>query len=121
MQPIFNPRTELVQRLRVDRCESCESRDGVPVPHLRKRADLHKKGRARDLYERVLAGRRRKPLVLCRQCHAEVHAGRWDGRNAQGGKGLESRMTSNESRPVWRGADGKGVARLPRWRPTRPL
>ena len=36
-------------------------------------------------------------------------------------KWLESRMTSKESRPVWRGAEGKGVARLPRRRPTRPL
>jgi len=33
---------------------------------------------------------------------------------------LESRMTSKESRPVWRGAEGKGVAKLPHRRPTRP-
>ena len=29
-------------------------------------------------------------------------------------------MTSKESRPVWRGAEGKGVAKLPHRRPTRP-
>ena len=33
-----------------------------------------------ELYERVMAGRRRKTLVLCRKCHADVHAGRRDGR-----------------------------------------
>jgi hypothetical protein len=86
VQPIFNPRTELIQRLRADRCEICESRDGVQVHHIRKLADLNKKGRSLDLYERVMAGRRRKTLVLCRQCHADAHAGRLDGRNAQGGK-----------------------------------
>ena len=80
-QPIFNPRTELLQRLQADRCEICESRDEVQVHHIRKLADLQKKGRTLDLYERVMAGRRRKTLVLCRKCHADVHAGRMDGRN----------------------------------------
>jgi hypothetical protein len=81
VQPIFNPRTELLQRLQADRCEICESRDEVQVHHIRKLADLQKKGRILDLYERVMAGRRRKTLVLCRKCHADVHAGRRDGRN----------------------------------------
>jgi group II intron reverse transcriptase/maturase len=83
IRPIFNLRTELLQRLQADRCEICESRDGVQVHHIRKLADLQKKGRTLDLYERVMAGRRRKTLVLCRKCHADVHAGRLDGRNDQ--------------------------------------
>src|SRR6516162_6800676 len=33
---------------------------------------------------------------------------------------LESCLTSKESRAVRRGADGKGPARAPRWRPTLP-
>jgi group II intron reverse transcriptase/maturase len=81
MLPIFNPRTELIQRLRADRCEICESTDGVQVHHIRKLADLKKKGRTLDLYQRVMAARRRKTLVLCRKCHADAHAGRLDGRN----------------------------------------
>jgi group II intron reverse transcriptase/maturase len=81
VRPIFNPSTELLQRLQADRCEICESRDGVQVHHIRKLADLQKKGRTLDLYERVMAGRRRKTLILCRKCHADVHAGRLDGRN----------------------------------------
>jgi group II intron reverse transcriptase/maturase len=81
VRPIFNPRTELVLRLQADRCEICESRDGVQVHHIRKLADLKKKGRTLDLYQRVMAARRRKTLVLCRKCHADAHAGRLDGRN----------------------------------------
>ena len=37
------------------------------------------------LYERVMAGRRRKTLVLCRKCHADVHAGRRDGATTEEG------------------------------------
>jgi hypothetical protein len=81
VRPIFNPRTELVVRLQADRCEICESRDGVQVHHIRKLADLKKKGRTLDLYQHVMAARRRKTLVLCRKCHAAAHTGRLDGRN----------------------------------------
>ena len=80
---IFDPRTELIQRLQADRCEICKSTDEVQVHHIRKLADLKKKGRALDLYQRVMAARRRKTLVLCRKCHADAHAGRLDGRNVQ--------------------------------------
>jgi group II intron reverse transcriptase/maturase len=84
VRPIFNPRTELILRLQADRCEICKSRDEVQVHHVRKLADLKKKGRIPDLYQRVMAGRRRKTLVLCRKCHVDVHAGRYDGRNDRG-------------------------------------
>jgi group II intron reverse transcriptase/maturase len=86
VQPIFNRRTELIQRLRADRCEICESTDGVQVHHIRKLADLKKKGRPLDLYRQVMSARQRKTLVLCRKCHADAHAGRMDGRNVQGNK-----------------------------------
>ena len=56
----------------------------MQVHHIRKLADLQTKGRTLDLYERVMAGRRRKTLVLCRKCHADVHAGRVDGRKDRG-------------------------------------
>jgi group II intron reverse transcriptase/maturase len=84
--PIFNARTELVQRLQADKCEICGSRDGVQVHHARKLADLKKKGRTPDLYQRVMAARRRKTLVLCRKCHADVHAGRSNAGSDQGSK-----------------------------------
>jgi group II intron reverse transcriptase/maturase len=86
VQPIFNSRTELVLRLRADRCEICESTDRVQVHHIRKLADLKKKGRTFDLFQQVMAARKRKTLVLCRKCHADAHAGRLDGRNDRGSK-----------------------------------
>jgi group II intron reverse transcriptase/maturase len=51
VQPIFNPRVELLLRLQADRCEICESTDGVQVHHIRKLADLQKKGRILDLFQ----------------------------------------------------------------------
>ena len=68
---------ELLQRLRADRCEICKSTDDVQVHHVRKLADLGVKGRAKpSAWKRMMAARRRKTLVLCRECHAAVHAGR---------------------------------------------
>jgi hypothetical protein len=86
VQPIFNPRVELVQRLQADRCEICESTEGVQVHHIRKLADLKKTGRTLDLFQQIMAARKRKTLVLCRKCHADAHAGRLDGRNDRGRK-----------------------------------
>jgi group II intron reverse transcriptase/maturase len=86
VQPIFNPRVELILRLQADRCEVCECADGVQVHHIRKLVDLKQKGRILDLYQQVMAARRRKTLVLCRKCHADVHAGRMDGHNDRGRK-----------------------------------
>jgi group II intron reverse transcriptase/maturase len=86
VRPIFNPRVELVLRLQADRCEICGAADGVQVHHIRKLVDLKKKGRSLDLYQQVMAARRRKTLVLCRKCHVDVHAGRMDDRNDRGRK-----------------------------------
>lgn len=76
IQPIFNRRTELIQRLQADRCEICESTTDVEVHHVRKLADLVRNGRSSDSVARVMAARRRKTIVLCRNCHVAVHAGR---------------------------------------------
>lgn len=85
VRPVYNLRTELLERLLAERCEICGSADRVQVHHIRKLADLKKKGRNLDLYERVMAARRRKTLVLCRKCHVDAHAGRLDGRKGLGG------------------------------------
>jgi len=82
--PVFNPRTELERRLRADTCEICGSRKKVEVHHVRKLADLKRKGRVPELYRQVMAARKRKTLVLCEDCHTDLHAGRMDGRPRQG-------------------------------------
>src|SRR5262249_13638849 len=64
-------RVELLQRLLADRCEICESTDHVQVHHVRKLADLEVRGRGQpSAWKRIMAARRRKTLVLCRECHA---------------------------------------------------
>jgi len=75
--PHLNGRTELVQRLLADTCERCGSTDGVQVHHIRALKDLRKQGRApRPDWMEIMAARRRKTLVVCRHCHADIHAGR---------------------------------------------
>ena len=75
--PILNGRTELVQRLLADTCELCGSTVKVQVHHIRAMKDLRKKGRAeRPAWVEMMARRRRKTLVVCASCHADIHAGR---------------------------------------------
>ena len=75
--PILNGRTELVQRLLADTCELCGSTVKVQVHHIRAMKDLRKKGRAeRPAWVEMMAQRRRKTLVVCASCHADIHAGR---------------------------------------------
>ena len=74
---IINGRTELVQRLLADTCELCGSTVKVQVHHIRAMKDLRKKGRAeRPAWVEMMAQRRRKTLVVCAPCHADIHAGR---------------------------------------------
>ena len=73
---VWSGRSELVDRLLAEKCELCGTGDGpMEVHHVRKLADLT--GRSR--WERVMAARRRKTLVVCERCHATIHAGRYDG------------------------------------------
>lgn len=82
--PILDRQAELVFRLRMGRCEICDSRDGVQVHHVRKLADLPKNGQVFDRFQRTMAVRRRKTLVLCRKCHAAADAGGIDGCDDRG-------------------------------------
>ena len=75
--PILNGRTELEQRLRANVCELCGSTVKVQVHHVRAMKDLRKKGRAKlPVWVEIMATRRRKTLVACGPCHADIHAGR---------------------------------------------
>ena len=65
--------TELGQRLSANRCEWCGSQEGpFEVHHIRKLKDL--KGKL--AWEVQMMARRRKTMVLCKQCHIDLHAGR---------------------------------------------
>jgi group II intron reverse transcriptase/maturase len=73
---VWSGRSELVERLRAEKCELCGTVDGpMQVHHVRRLADLT--GRSR--WERLMAARRRKTLVVCHRCHTAIHNGRYDG------------------------------------------
>jgi group II intron reverse transcriptase/maturase len=70
-------RTELIQRLRLDECELCGSRDRIQAHHVRMLADLKAKGRKEiPTWKWLMIARRRKTLIVCLSCHTAIHAGR---------------------------------------------
>jgi len=88
-RPYLRKRTELVKRLLADKCEICGDADEIQVHHIRALKDLKVKGRReRPMWMQVMSARRRKTLVVCHECHKDIHAGRPLNRNML----LESRV-----------------------------
>lgn len=75
-------RSEVVQRLLAGKCELC-GRDNVPLTahHIRKLADINRPGRRpKAEWERIMAARKRKTLMVCEDCHYNrIHAGQYNG------------------------------------------
>lgn len=70
---------QLMDRFRANRCELCGSLDGVVVHHVRKVKVLKQKygrgvGEKPPLWVLSMLKSHRKTLVVCRRCHAEIHA-----------------------------------------------
>ncbi|MEU0941140.1 reverse transcriptase domain-containing protein [Embleya sp. NPDC005971] len=65
-------RKELVTRLLAARCEVCGHVDEVEVHHVAKLADLGRSGH-RPPWANLMAARNRKTLVVCGNCHADIH------------------------------------------------
>jgi hypothetical protein len=74
--PVWNERTDIVERLLADACEACGSHDHVESYHVRKLGNLTKKGKRLPNWKQVMMARQRKTLVPCRQCHHDLHAGK---------------------------------------------
>lgn len=73
---VFNGvRSELISRLLAQTCECCGSNDGpFEVHHIRKLSDLSQRGRKeKPRWLRIMASRHRKTLVVCRECHKNIH------------------------------------------------
>jgi group II intron reverse transcriptase/maturase len=71
------PRCELIDRLKRDICELCGSRKDVQVHHIRKLSDLKVKGRKeKPTWLKTMVAMKRKTLIVCRECHERIHAGR---------------------------------------------
>jgi group II intron reverse transcriptase/maturase len=70
-------RTELIQRLLADECEICGSTEQIEVHHIRKLADLKVQGRKeKPGWMKIMSARRRKTLVVCRECHKAIQYGK---------------------------------------------
>lgn len=70
---MYQSRNELTKRLLADECEWCGVRGSrVEVHHVRKLGNLNSK----TPWERQMIERRRKTMVLCVECHDELHAGK---------------------------------------------
>ena len=66
-------RTSLIQRLEAKKCEFCGDENGpFEVHHVKKIKDL--KGKAS--WEKLMISRKRKTMVLCKDCHHKLHAGK---------------------------------------------
>lgn len=67
-------RSELIRRLNAEQCEYCETRNGpFEVHHIRKMKDV---AHGKQLWQQMMAARRRKTLLLCQNCHHLLHAGK---------------------------------------------
>jgi group II intron reverse transcriptase/maturase len=67
---------ELIDRLRSGRCELCQAYTDVETHHVRRLQDLQTGSRAElPDWAKQMATRRRKTLIVCRDCHEGIHNG----------------------------------------------
>jgi group II intron reverse transcriptase/maturase len=76
---LLSPRSDLIRRLLAGECEVCGSQENCEVHHVHKLSNLRNRWRGRKQKPawvvRMIA-LRRKTLVVCNQCHRNIHAGR---------------------------------------------
>lgn len=74
---LLNHRSELLTRMLANECDLCGSKRNIQIHHIRKMADLKKKGRKeRPAWMETMVAMKRKTLIVCRECHWNIHAGR---------------------------------------------
>lgn len=82
IEKFYVDRNELIRRLLAETCELCGSKVGIAVHHIRKLADMKKKFQGRNSvpdWAKFMLTRNRKTVVVCHNCHTQIHAGRYDG------------------------------------------
>jgi group II intron reverse transcriptase/maturase len=85
-------RAELVGRLMSGRCELCTTQTDVEVHHIRRLKDLPPEDRApQPEWVSQMASRRRKTLIVCRDCHDDIHEESSTWQNSRN-RTLESRV-----------------------------
>lgn len=74
LKEVYSARSELIQRLLAQECELCGSENNCQVHHVRKLADLNRPGqKAKPLWVKRMVARRRKTLIVCQECHGQIH------------------------------------------------
>ncbi|MFC1961119.1 reverse transcriptase domain-containing protein [Chloroflexota bacterium] len=71
--------SDVIQRLKANTCELCGSHGNCEVHHVRKLSDLKKRWagrRSKPFWVKRMIAMHRKPLIVCQQCHINLHAGR---------------------------------------------
>jgi hypothetical protein len=67
----------IVDRLLHDTCEICGAKEEVQMHHIRRLANLNKKGRReKPLWMQIMIARKRKTIPVCRPCHMDIHHNR---------------------------------------------
>jgi hypothetical protein len=76
---VWNNRVELAQRLTANKCELCETTDGsFEVHHVKHMKSLPRKNPPQWVVTMIALNR--KTLVVCKECHEQIHRGRYDGK-----------------------------------------
>ena len=77
---------ELVRRLQANKCELCGSSEKINVHHIHKLKDIKKKYKGYSnppAWVKFMIARNRKTVVVCHQCHVDIHTGRYDGKKVE--------------------------------------
>ncbi|GIK38964.1 MAG: hypothetical protein DPW09_37220 [Anaerolineae bacterium] len=76
--PVYrSKRTEILKRMLANECELCGSGTNIEVHHIRHLKNLTKRGRReKPEWVKRMAALRRKTLVVCFECHTNIHKGR---------------------------------------------
>ena len=68
------PRSEILERLRKDTCEVCGKIGQTEVHHVRRLSNLKvHQGREAPRWKGLMIARRRKKIVVCQECHDQIH------------------------------------------------
>lgn len=103
-QVYTNSRTDWVDRRNAKQCAACGRSDrACQVHHVRGLADVQHKG----FVARMKAARSRRTVVLCGECHADIHHGRMPDRRSTDGRS-QWRAACGESRTCG-SAGGSGL------------
>jgi group II intron reverse transcriptase/maturase len=97
-------RSELIRRLNASQCEYCQTPKGpFEVHHIRKMQDV---AHGKTAWQKLMAARNRKTLILCLNCHHLLHAGKLPDREHRARQVKGEPDALKGASPVLRGGDG---------------